>query len=351
MNVDRRTFLVRTPLAVAGLTAGLWKNRSEDGQKEVLTGIRQFFRTIAQPDGSFTPGIDPHYPGNSDTGLSGIAAPAYAVILHKTFGWPLPYEDRTSDFFLSAQRKDGAFYPDTGTMDPTSPLARLYNTVQSVVALKLLGKTPEYDPVPVIEFFFEEGQFKKLPLYTTSFFALFYSAWGEKMPRHVDQKMRDYLSNEQKEDGYLGDHVASTFHAAHYYRLIGQEIPMADQMVDRVLRDQKEDGSWQVHSPDYDVHAAFDALFILRQAGDNRRNRDIREAYRKATDWILRCRNTDGGFSHFPDNSTSDVDAVYFHTGGLIQAGFLKPVKGLENEEIFGWGHLMDPRKQYSCID
>jgi geranylgeranyl transferase type-2 subunit beta len=39
--------------------------------------------------------------------------------------------------------------------------------------------------------------------------------------------MRDYISIEQKEDGYLQNHVAATFHAAHYYRLIGQPTPKA----------------------------------------------------------------------------------------------------------------------------
>ena len=38
-------------------------------------------------------------------------------------------------------------------------------------------------------------------------------------------------------------------------------------MVQRVLRDQKPDGGWNIKEPDWDVHACFDAIFILRQLG------------------------------------------------------------------------------------
>jgi hypothetical protein len=55
--------------------------------------------------------------------------------------------------------------------------------------------------------------------------------------------MRQYILWEQAEDGYLRDHVATTFHAANYFRLIGEPTPKADAMIDRVLKDQKEDGS------------------------------------------------------------------------------------------------------------
>src|SRR5690349_22820956 len=51
---------------------------------------------------------------------------------------------------------------------------------------------------------------------------------------------------------------------------------------------------------------------------------------RKATEWVLRCRKPDGGFTHFPDGSDADMDAVYFQTGALVQAGFLRPVKRSE---------------------
>ena len=74
----------------------------------------------------------------------------------------------------------------------------------------------------------------------------------------------------QDDDGYIHDHVAATFHAAHYYRLIGEETPKAEAMLKRVLRDQKADGSWMLNPPSRDRHATFDAAFILRQLGGDR---------------------------------------------------------------------------------
>lgn len=316
---------------------------------DVLKGVQDFLYRVANTDGSFRSGIDPDYRGNSDTGLSGIAAPAYATILSKTFGWELPYPEKTIEFFLSCQKPDGAFYASTGSMDQNGPLAKLYNTVQSVVALRLLGKQPGYDPIPVIDYFFKDWEFKELPLYTTSFFPLFFCAMNQKIPDYIDKRMREYILNEQTEDGYLQDHVAATFHAAHYFRLIGLPTPKASEMTNRVLQDQKDDGSWHLWEPDWDVHACFDALYILRQFGDPSDPR-VNKAFKKATNWILQCRKPDGGFTHFPEMIHSDVDAVYFHVGGLVEAGYLQMQKNLMNEEILGWGHAMNPEKNYSCI-
>src|SRR4029450_12291375 len=77
--------------------------------KEVLGGLRDFFRKTALPDGSFRPGIDPDYEGISDSAYSDLAPVVYAVILHKTFGWQLPHEEQTARFLLGRQREDGAF--------------------------------------------------------------------------------------------------------------------------------------------------------------------------------------------------------------------------------------------------
>jgi len=347
IHLNRREFIIRSAICTSSFSLGLYSCADKD--HEVLNGIKNFIYRVANSDGSFRPGIDPDYKGTSDTGLSGLASPAYAAILCATFGWPLPYPDETAAFFQSCQKADGAFYPSTGSMDHTSPLAKLYNTVQGIVSLRIMGVTPRFDPMPVIGYFFEEERFMDLPLYTTSFFPLFYSAIGQKMPESIDTKMRDYVIREQKEDGYLQDHVAATFHAAHYYRLIGEPTPKANAMISRVLHDQMPDGSWHLREPDWDVHACFDALFILRQLGDAG-DPKIREAKKKATEWILTCRKPDGGFSHFPDGTHSDMDAVYFQTGALVQSGYLKPMDDLDNEEMLGWGHAMDPGKKYSCI-
>ncbi len=346
--MKRRSFISNTCIYAGGISLGLYS--CKDQSTEVLNGVKRFLTNVANRDGSFRPGLDPDYAGTSDTGLSGIAAPAYATIISTTFGWELPFPDETINFLLKCQRADGAFYAPTGSMDQDGPLAKLYNTTQSIVALKLLGREPDYDPLPVVDYFFQDEQFKDLPLYTTSFFPLFYCGLGIPMPHHIDQIMREYIMKEQKEDGYLQNHVAATFHAAHYYRLIGEPTPKAMEMIERVLTDQKEDGSWHLFEPDWDVHACFDALFILRQLGDQNDPR-IKSAYSKAIQWILSCKKQDGGFTHFPDWKNSDVDALYFQVGGLVEAGYLNPVRGLKNEEILGWGHAMDPDKQYSCID
>ena len=344
--IDRRKFIRTASVLAGGLTLGV--SSCKDTNADVLDGVRDFISNVANPDGSFRPGIDPAYKGTSDTGLSGLAAPAYAVILSETFGWTLPYPEQTVSFLIRCQKPDGAFYAPSGSMDQNSPLAKLYNTTQAVVSLRLLGREPQYDPMPVIDYFFRDGDFKELPLYTTSFFPLFFCAMGIKMPEYIDRRMREYIISEQKEDGYLSDHVASTFHAAHYFRLTGRKTPKAEAMVDRVLKDQKGDGSWHLFEPDWDVHACFDALFILRQLGDQHDSR-IKDSYSKAIGWILRCRKPDGGFTHFPDGLQSDVDALYFQTGGLVEAGYLKPRPDLKNEEILGWGHAMIPEKTYTC--
>ena len=145
------------------------------------------------------------------------------------------------------------------------------------------------------------------------------------------------------EDGYLNDHVAATFHAAHYYRLLGQETPKADAMIRRVLRDQKADGGWLLNPPARDRHATFDAVFILRQLGGGRP--ECQQAMSRAADWAASCRNPDGGFGHFP-GSTSDADACYFHLGTLVMAGALRPADPPPPDgHLLAWGHLFPAPK------
>src|SRR5262249_55651421 len=140
-------------------------------EKTVLAGLRDFFAKSAAADGSFRPGIDPSYKGMADTAYSDLAAPAYAVILHRTFGWRLPPEQKTRDFFLDRQVKDGRFLNRAGTVDPASAQGMVYNTTQGLVALRALGEKPRFDPIPVFEGVLRE-QYKTLPPYSTSFFPL-----------------------------------------------------------------------------------------------------------------------------------------------------------------------------------
>jgi hypothetical protein len=302
---------------------------------EVLKGLRTFFEKTARENGSFQPGVDPEYEGISDSAYSDLAPATYAVILHKTFGWKLPHEEKTRDFFLSRQQDNGPFVNVKGTVDPKSAQGRVYNTTQGLVALHALGVEPTHDPLPV---FVEvmKGDYKTLPPYSTSFFPLAYETVGKPLPEDADRKLTKGMV--QADDGYLNDHIAATFHAVHYYRLLGRETPKAEAILKRVLKDQKEDGSWLLNPPARDRHATFDAVFVLRQLGGDRK--DCRLAIEKAAAWALTCRNKDGGFGHYA-GSPSDMDAVYFQTGTLIMAGFLKPVDPLPKDpHLLGWGHL-----------
>ncbi len=274
----------------------------------------------------------------SDSAYSDLAPVTYAVILHKTFGWKLPDEVKTRDFLLSRQEKDGAFVNVKGTVDPKSPQAQIYNTTQGLVALHALGTRPRHDPLPIFAAILE-GDYKKLPAYSTSFFPLAYEACGKPFPAATDKKLRATMK--QADDGYLNDHIAAIFHAVHYYRLLGEATPKADAILTRVLRDQKADGSWLLNPPSRDRHATFDACFVLKQLGKGRP--ECQRALDRAAQWALRCRNADGGFGHFP-GSTSDADAVYFQVGTLVLAGYLKPVHPLPADpHLLGWGHLFPP--------
>jgi geranylgeranyl transferase type-2 subunit beta len=304
--------------------------------EEVLAGLRKFFAKTARAEGSFANGLDPQYRGISDSAYSDLAAVTYAVTLHKTFGWKLPHEEATRRFLLSRQQPNGDFFNLTGTVDPKSAEGRVYNTTQGIVALRALGAKPRYDPLRVFAEILQQD-YKTLPAYSTSFFPLAYLAYGQPIPVEADRRIRATMV--QAPDGYLNNHIAATFHVAHYHRLVGDPTPMAERIIERVLRDQKPDGSWLLNMPSRDRHATFDAVFTLRQLGDQRA--DCRAAIERAARWALSCRNADGGFGHFP-GSTSDADANYFQIGTLVMAGILKPAEPLPPEaHLLSWGHLM----------
>ena len=163
------------------------------------------------------------------------------------------------------------------------------------MALHGLGAKPRFDPLPVFDEIMTKD-YESLPPYTTSFFPLAYATQGKAFPKDYDRKIRALMV--QDEDGYLHNHIANTFHLAHYYALMGEPTPKADAMLKRVLRDQKTDGSWLLNPPARDRHATFDAVFTLMHLGKDRP--ECRQAARRAGDWALRCRNADGGFGHYP---------------------------------------------------
>lgn len=147
----------------------------------------------------------------------------------------------------------------------------------------------------------------------------------------------------------MNDHIAATFHASHYYHLVGEPTPKAAAMIERIMSDQKSDGSWSLHMPSRDRHATFDVVFTLRHEGQGRA--DCEAAIQRAARWALSCRNADGGFGHYP-GSTSDADANYFQVGTLVMAGFLKPVDPLPPDpHLLSWGHLMPTRSTKGAVD
>jgi geranylgeranyl transferase type-2 subunit beta len=311
-------------------TAG--ENASADN---VLKGLKAFAERTALPDGSFRPGVDPEYRGMSDSAYSNLAPVTYAVVIHRTFGWKLPHEDKTLTWIIDRQQKDGAFTHTAGTVDPKSASGRVYNTTMALMALKGLDSRPAYDPLPVFAKVMERD-YKGLPAYSSSFFPLAYRLAGARLPEGADKAMRSTMV--QAEDGYLNEHVAATFHAVHYDRLLGVKTPKANLIVKRTLRAQKPDGSWMLNPLARDRHACFDAVFMLKHLGADRD--DCKKAIARAADWALSCRNQDGGFGHYP-GSPSDWDAVYFQVGVLVMAGRLQPTDKLPRDaHLLGWGHL-----------
>lgn len=329
------------PAKSAPVTPNVRSEQDQPSLRAVLQGLQDFYKATARPDGSFQPGIDPAYRGMSDSAYSDLAAVTYAVTIHKTFGWKLPREDKTAEFLLSRQKPNGDFFNVAGTVNPESPEGRTYNTTQGLVALSALGLAPRHDPLPVFEAILKED-YKQLPAYSTSFFPLAYLCAGRPIPEKADLGIRALMV--QDETGYTNDHVAATFHASHYYRLVGEETPRSKEMVARVLRDQKRDGSWFLNMPGRDRHATFDAVFTLVHESHESPEaiaRLARAAISRAAAWALSCRNADGGFGHFP-GSTSDADAIYFQVGTLVMAGVLKPVDPLPRDpHLLSWGHLM----------
>jgi WD40 repeat protein len=336
MNVARglltRMFLVAGLLGatVSGLAA------EETPPAAVIAGLREFYARTARPDGSFQPGVDPDYRGMSDSAYSDLAAVTYAVTIHKTFGWKLPREEQTIAHLLGRQRESGEFINIAGTVDPASAEGKTYNTTQALVALRALGVKPKHDPLPVFEQILQ-ADYRQLPPYSTSFFPLAYLCAGQPIPAKADRGIRALMV--QDRTGYTNDHIAATYHASHYYHLVGEPTPKSAEMVERILADQSADGSWLLNMPSRDRHATFDAVFTLHHEGTGRD--DCAAAIARAVRWVLSCRNPDGGFGHYP-GSTSDADAIYFHVGTLVMAGYLKPVNPLPPDpHLLSWGHLM----------
>ena len=345
--MTRETFLKQLAAGALGIMAASRTASAESTDwQRVKDDTFAFIRKCQRPDGGYAPSPDADYAGNSDTGLSDMAAVTYAAVLAKTVGWELPDTKKSIDFIHRHQRSDGRFANLGGKMNAEDNLAILYNTTQGVVALRALGQKPQIDPAPVMKRFFEADVLKKLPWYTTSFFPLFYAALDTPFSAEYRKALSEYMISHQTADGYLQNHIAATYHMAHFYRLIGEETPRAKEMLARALKDQKPDGGWNIHEPDWDVHACFDAVFVVRQLGGD--SAACKDSVDRAAGWALRCRNADGGFAHYP-TWHSDMDAVYFNFGTLIQAGRIPGTRfDLADAHTLSWGHAMTPGKTYS---
>jgi hypothetical protein len=94
---SRRGFLRRATWAMAGAALGTLRGSPANASDpaELADETLAFIRRCAREDGGYAPSPDPQYQGNSDTGLSDLAAVTYAAVLAKTMGWKLPHEDKS----------------------------------------------------------------------------------------------------------------------------------------------------------------------------------------------------------------------------------------------------------------
>src|SRR5262249_41794160 len=134
--------LLSISLVLAPQRMGAGEPKKGSSADDVLKGLAAFTKSTALPDGSFRPGVDPDYRGMSDSAYSDLAPVTYAVVIHRTFGWRLPIEEKTRDFLLLRQKADGAFVHTRGTVDPKSAAGRVYNTTMALMALHGLGVKP-----------------------------------------------------------------------------------------------------------------------------------------------------------------------------------------------------------------
>ncbi len=224
---------------------------------------------------------------------------------------------------VAALKPNGDFFNVApAPLVPSLPKGRTYNTTQGLVALTALGIKPRHDPLPVFEAILKED-YKQLPRrHSTSF-----SRWrtyvpaGPKSPKKADLGIRALMV--QDETGYTNDHVAATFHASHYYRLVGEETPRSKEMVARVLRDQKPDGSWFLNMPGRDRHATFDAVFTLVHEGHEfARGAECRRPRRQVGSVVPQRRRR---LRPLPRRSTSDAERYLLpsrhtrHGGGSLK--------------------------------
>ena len=220
------------------------------------------------------------------------------------------------------------------------PPMLVYNTLQALLGLRIIGgRMPDGREAAArgVAGLFREHGLDGFPFYALDFFGQFFSIAGRKVPRPIARAVwGKYAANYRR--GQVGGHVASTFHFVHFARLLGKPVPHAPAILEKTLDLQKPDGSFnRMPDPAWDVHATFDACFIIRQLGQDL---ECARALYRAARWVLSCRNRDGGFGHFPGRK-SDLDACYFHAGALAMCGVLSARRVPVNlARVLGWGHI-----------
>ena len=156
--------------------------------REVLDGLQAFYRKTVMPDGSFRPGVDPDYRGMADMPSATWRRSPTPSFCTKRSAGTCPTNRRPRRTSWPARRRTAPFSRPRHRR-PGGAATRVYNTTQELVALHALGVKPKYDPLPVFEQALD-GDRKKLPLYTTSFFPLAYACLGKPFPAEQDRKVR-----------------------------------------------------------------------------------------------------------------------------------------------------------------
>ena len=99
-----------------------------------------------------------------------------------------------------------ALFGQGGSREPKSNLSVLYSTVQAVVALRALGERPRIDPFKVIDRFFVEQGVSEAAVVRHEFFPLLRNLGKPSLNNTIGPCAT--CRSDQKDDGYLGDHVA-----------------------------------------------------------------------------------------------------------------------------------------------
>ena len=298
---------------------------------EQIDHIWNYFLKLAKPDGSFGASWQDGYLGIADSRVSDMAAAVYAAEIAMTLGRELPYPEKTIAFIKSHQDPTEGYFQtrDRPEIDPVP--YRIYHICIACRGLKALDATPDYDPCKFMTDYVAQTPIDKMYPYCPDMIANAYVALGKTMPDDCRDKLIEFiLSTQDPATGWIiqrsndptprpyARNNPITFHSARFYELVGQRIPMADEILAHFMKMQEEDGSWQGGF----VHGTYDACVAIRILSDN--SEPYRQAIKRGAEWAVNvCQQDNGGFSHFGDGKPDEVDACLFHIGTLTMAGLI----------------------------